>query len=355
MRKNKFISTILIIALLFIISGCKKSESITSPSSTSVITVTPTISPTIEPTPILTLEELSMKAYEKFMKNESKVSFDRFMPKNKKNMDDKDLFKKGSEYALSEVLSIVTANYFQNFTNKKIGYIDYSYIDCGKDGVNELVLCLNGMDLYSKDDSSTLVYIIKYIDGKLSLCYYYETWARSHSTLNEYGYCESGGSSGASNSGENYGLINKDGIWRPIVSIEHEQNINQLTYKRDLGKIPEVAKKKGIPDGIEIDTIKFDYGENAANSGEAGNKECFYTFYVYGNNREPIKDPNLYTNSKYKEIFDEAKIPFITPDELSAMISEKEEKVGATAEIKKGKDITWKTLSGNMFSDYVGR
>jgi hypothetical protein len=37
------------------------------------------------------------------------------------------------------------------------------------------------------------------------------------------------------------------------------------------------------------------------------------------------------------------------------MISEKEEKVGATAEIKEGTELSWKTLSGNMFSEYVGR
>ena len=40
----------------------------------------------------------------------------------------------------------------------------------------------------------------------------------------------------------------------------------------------------------------------------------------------PIKDENLYTNSIYKEIFDEAKVPFITPDKMLALISEKEER-----------------------------
>jgi hypothetical protein len=168
--------------------------------------------------------------------------------------------------------------------------------------------------------------------------------------LNEYGYIESGGSSGASNSGEDYGLIDKDGNWQPIVSIEHEQDINQLYVSDDLGQIPEVAEKKGISDGIEVDTIYIYDIENKSNSDEVGGR--FYTFYV-NNYWDQIKDANLYTNSKYKDIFDEAKIPFITPDELSIMISEKEEQVGATAEIKKGKEVTWKTLSGNMFSDYL--
>ncbi len=70
-----------------------------------------------------------------------------------------------------------------------------------------MVLRLNGMEIYAEDDDSTLVYIIKYIDGKLSICYYYETWARSETTINEYGYCQSGGSGGASNHGMENSLI----------------------------------------------------------------------------------------------------------------------------------------------------
>ncbi len=111
-----------------------------------------------------------------------------------------------------------------------------------------------------------------------------------------------------------------------------------------------MAETKGITGGIEVNTICFYNNEDAA-----GNKECFYTFYVYDDNMNPIKDANLYTNSIYKEIFDEAKVPFITPDEVSAMISKEDEKLGATDEIKEGQEMKWKTLSGDMFSEYVGR
>ncbi len=365
MKKNKLV-IIIMIALLLMISGCKKSEGVKNPKGltdtpTSAITVAPSTTPTIEPSitppialttePTLTPEELSMEAYEKFMKNETKVSFDHFMLKD---YTEEALYKKGSEYTLSEVLDIVTAHYFENSTNKKIKYIEYSYIDCGKDGVNELVLRFNGMDIYDKDDDSTLVYIIKYIDGKLSLRYFYETWDRSDSTMNEYGYYRSDGSNGASNHMIEYSLIDKDGNWQFIASIESELNINQLAWSGELEQIPELAEKKGISGEMELDTICFDNNDNEANSDEAGNKECFYTFYVYDDNWEPIEDAFLYTNSIYKEIFDEARVPFITPDEVASMISEKEEKVGATAEIKDGAEITWKTLSENMFSDYVG-
>lgn len=354
MLKNKLV-IILIIASLLMITGCNHIYYTSSPSTTSAITVAPTNTPIVEPSsttaPNLTLEKLSMEAYDKFMNNETKVSFDRFMPNDDTG---EALYKIGSEYTLSEVLDIVSAYYFKDYTNNKIKYIDYSYIDCGKDGINELVLRLNGMDIYDKDDDSALVYIIKYIDGKLSLCYHFETWARSDSTMNEYGYYQFGGSNGASNHSSDYGLIDKDGNWQFIVSIESELDINQLSWSDRLGQIPKVAEIKGITGGIELDTIRFNDNEKAANLDAVDNKECLYTFYAFDVDMKPIKNANLYTNSIYKEIFDEAKVPFITPDEMLTLISEKEKNVGATTEIKEGTDMTWKVLNKSMFSDYVG-
>lgn len=374
MKKSKLGIAILMFMLLLLVSGCKKSdiEDIkglsATPSPSSASTTSPTITPTAEPsteqttepitvpivtptiTPSHTPNELSLDAYEKFINNEAKVSFDRFRPKN--DMEEA-LYNKGNEYTLSEVLDKVTASYLINSENKKVQSIDYSYIDCGKDGVNELLLRFHGMGIYGMEDDSTLVYVIKYIDQKLSLCYCYETWARSEATMNEYGYYQSSGSGGASNHIAEYGLIDKDGTWQFIVSIESELDINQLTWSEKLGQLPAVAEEKGITGGIELDTIRLDDSESAVSPNESGNNECFYTFYVYDDNQELVKDAHLYTDSIYKEIFDEASVLFITPEDVSKMIFEKEKKVGATAEIKEGAEITWKALDGNLFSDYV--
>ncbi|MEL4105720.1 hypothetical protein AAFA46_02595 [Oscillospiraceae bacterium WX1] len=349
MTKNKLVIITLIITSLLMISGCKKLGTVASSITSDIETyTTPAFAPASEQNN--TLDELSMEAYENFMKNETKVSFDRYMPED---YVEGAFYKKGSEYTLSEILKIVTANYFKYSSNKKIKNIEYSYIDCGNDGVKELVLRLKGMDIYCEGDDSTLVYVIKYISGKLSLCYYYETWARCDTTMNEYGYYQSVGSGGASLHDDEYGLIDKDGNWHFIVSIESELDINQLSCSDELKQIPELAKIKGITDRIEFDTIRF-YNNLETDIDQTANKQCFYTFYVYDDNTNQIKDGNLYTKSLYKEIFDEAKVPFITPDKLSTLISEKEINVGATPEIKEGTEIKWNVLSGNIFSDYVG-
>lgn len=352
MKKNKLEIVIFVVALMLMISGCEEKQSVGNPNGFTTSPPAIELTDTAITASPLASQELSVEAYEKFMKNETKVSFDRFMPKNYKG---ETIYNKGSEYTLSELLQIVTAYYFESSTNKKIEYIDYGYIDCGKDGVSELAIRFNGMDIYDKDDDSTLVYIIKYINGKLSLCYSYETWARSDSTINEYGYYKSGGSGGASNHSEEYGVIDKDGNWQFIASVETELDINQLAWSDELKQIPQVAETKGISGNIGLETICFDENAYVINSAEIDNKERFYTFDVYDDNWELIEDENLYANSKYKEIFDEALVPFITPEELSNMISEKEEKVGATAKIKEGSELLWKTLSGSIFTDYVNR
>lgn len=50
--------------------------------------------------------------------------------------------------------------------------------------------------------------------------------------MNEYGYFRSGGSNGASNYMEHYSLIDKDGNWQFIVSIEseHENNMSGVKH-----------------------------------------------------------------------------------------------------------------------------
>ena len=287
-------------------------------------------------------DETSMEAYEKFLKNETILFFENYMQKND---FDSDSFETGRGYTLSEVLRNITTDYLQYSENKKIDAIDYSYIDCGKDGVKELVLRFNGMNIYSQDDDSTLVYIIKYIDGKLVLCFSYETWARSESSINEFGYYGSQGSGGASNYGESYGLVDKDGNWQFIVSISREYDINQLFWPEEIARIPIIAEKKGITQGVEFDTIWFD---------ENDHEKEIYTYYVYDENAE-IETADLYTNSIYKDMFDEAMVPFNTPDEISAMIKAKRELLGATDEIVNGDEIAWLPLDSSMFKEFVER
>ena len=71
------------------------------------------------------------------------------------------------------------------------------------------------------------------------------------------GYYQSSGSNGASNHISDYGLIDKNGDWQFIVSIESGFDINQLTWLDGMEQLPKVAEANGITGGIELDTIHF--------------------------------------------------------------------------------------------------
>ncbi len=158
--------------------------------------------------------------YEKFLNDEEVLFFHKYNQND--FMNDEKYFDEDKGYTLSEIKEILKGYYYEYSDTTEMDSVSYAYIDCGMDGVEELAICFSGMDIYCQDDDSTLVYIIKDINEQLELCYFYETWARSSASINEYGYFVSSGSGGATRHGANYGLIDKNGDWKSIASEEEE-------------------------------------------------------------------------------------------------------------------------------------
>ena len=238
-------------------------------------------------------------------------------------------FEKG--YTLDEIIDILKSGYGL----EKEPTITYAEMDCGNDQIKELAVCFHGMNIYEPDDDSTLVYIIKNIDSELELCYEYETWARSYSTINYYGYYTSGGSNGATNHGYNSGYVDGSGNWNFINYTEEEMDIEQLSWNDTLGKIPEIAATKTYEGSIVFLTTNF---EEIATEEDYYNVERFYSFDVYD---PEYTDSDLYTTSVYQQIFDEAGVTVYSLDEIDNMILEREEELGITETIKNGPELIW--------------
>lgn len=245
-----------------------------------------------------------------------------------------DYFESGKGYTLSEITNVLKTGY----NLEKDPVVKYAEMDCGNDCEKEIALLFEGMNIYSPDDSSTVVFIIKEIDGKLKSCYSYETWARSGSVMNYYGYYTSYGSNGASNHGSSSGYVDAKGNWNFINYTEEEQNIEQLSWSETLGRIPKVAETKTYDGSIVFYSTNFD---EIKSSDDYEYMERFYSFDVI--EPEYSKD-DLYTTSVYKDIFDEAGVTVYSPDEIDKMIKQKEEKVGVTEEIKNGAELQFITL-----------
>ena len=238
-------------------------------------------------------------------------------------------------YTLDELLQAVVTYY----ELEKTPTVEYAYMDCGNDGVEELAVRFCGTERYSKGDDSTIVFVVKEKGDKLEMCFAYETWARSDSTLNYCGYYTSAGSGGASIHGWDVGYIDGTGQYIFVQAGEEESNINQLFLDDELGKVPEIAETKQYEGEISVVTTYMDrVYEDRGEYDWYYYKDRYYTFYVDGAD-EKISD--IYAAGVYKEIFDEAGIKTYRPEEIDALILEKEESLGITEEIRQGKLLEW--------------
>ncbi|MBE5865944.1 MAG: hypothetical protein E7292_07010 [Lachnospiraceae bacterium] len=261
--------------------------------------------------------------YEAFLKNEA-LMYEHFV----EGATDGDV-----GYSLSAIMDRFKETYYGM---QDAPVVEYAYIDCGNDGVTELAVRFTGMGIYAPEDDSSVIYVIKEIDGQLELCYSYETWARSETRLNQHGYVTSGGSNGASNYGFSAGYIDGAGKWNYLYYMEEEADINQLTMNEQLKNLPVVAANKSYDGVIYVATTTF---EEMVSQEAYLNTERFYAYYVDG------AEGDVYTDSVYKEIFDEAGVKFYLPEEIDSMILEKELSLGITEEIKNAPDISWEKLS----------
>ncbi len=265
--------------------------------------------------------------YESFLKGEGKLYFNQYMPSGYEAIQ----FEKTKGYTLSELLAVLKGKYTDVDIDMEI---DYAYLDCGNDGVEELAIRFNGISVEGPE-ISTQVYVIKDIEEKLECCYYYETWSRSHTDINCYGYVTSSGSNGASNHGYDAGYIDADGKWNFIHYTEEEWNVGALDWNQKFGKLSEIAAGKQYEGYIVVTTTRF---EEILTDEDFYHMKNYYAYYVDG------VEGDVYSDGIYKEIFDEAGVKTYRPEEIEAMISEKEISLGITEEIKQGKEISWETL-----------
>ena len=185
--------------------------------------------------------------------------------------------------------------------------IEYAYLDCGADGIEEMALRIKGMGIYNLDDDSTIVCVIKEIEEKLECSYFYETWARSDTQLNYYGYVTSGGSNSASNHGWSESYIDKDGKWNFICYIEEEYDITAFSWNDKLSALSDVVADKQYDGTIVMTTIRF---EEILDEEDYENVKRYYSYYV-----DSVED-DVYMDGIYSEIFEEAGVEIDQLEEI---------------------------------------
>ena len=240
------------------------------------------------------------------------------------------------EYTLSDLKSAFNEMFGNEeycYASGEVTSMEYAYLDCGADGEKELALRVQGPFV---EPDSYMTYVIKEIDSKLQVVYAYAEWSRSATNMNEYGYITGGGSNGASNQGETAAYINADGKYAYGYYEEAEGDIDMFAALKDHDSY----------DTANLDGAICVYGLWLEPYNEENPDAQFYSYSVYDTQTyEETEVPNLYTDSKYKDVMDSFKgITFITMDELKKKEDEKLKSIGVTEEIKNGKELNYQEI-----------
>ena len=120
-----------------------------------------------------------------------------------------------SGYTVGEIFDKVKSSFDNSFGNYA-PRLEYAFLDCGDDGVEDLAIRVIGLNIYSEGDDSDATMVITRRNGRLEMVYACESWARSYSEVNYYGCVSGGGSSGAGDSTSFLAYIDGGGNYNPV-------------------------------------------------------------------------------------------------------------------------------------------
>jgi len=203
----------------------------------------------------------AMKAYEEFLTEQRAVYVPGMYCEGSAVLDGRE----DNMAYIYDIFAMEIDKYKERNTDGKLQNFMYSYIDCGVDGVEELLLEMTGLGIYDMDDDSSSCYVIRYEGGQLYACYRAESWARSWTDIHTYGYVSSAGSGGAGTHSETGSIIDADGVEQSIYSCTGMHGwdasfVNPEAYDATLGTIQDHVMGIYVYtiDGVEYYSYEID-------------------------------------------------------------------------------------------------
>lgn len=289
--------------------------------------------------------------YDEFLDNEEPVYFTWFLQSDNSNSSDWEyapyngLYKSSSAYVFSDFIEKVCEG-LKNYQGEWVypSHIYHSILDCGNDGVPELILAVNGME----DNMSVFndVWLIKYIDDKLQVIQYIQYGYRSQLEFNEYGYYQYGGANGASSWAIEHAYIGAEGLSIFDYGESNDTSTWSL-YIPDNSRYQTVAEEQGIEENIEIEQFYFrKYRENEEEYIDYL-KDSMWIYYELDDYYERIEDAEgIYeVGNPYRVFWDSTYLPLNTEDEIEAAIQKQHKSIGITDEIENAEPVKWTVLN----------
>lgn len=281
-------------------------------------------------------ENVDEDLYRKFLENKEKVIIgDNNLPTYYFSLEE----CRGQEFALEELADYIAEFYAADASRNRetdLDDIEYAYIDCGNDGVEELLLHIKTPT--NTEDWKEYI-VVKDIDGQLETVYSDVAWSRKRIFFNQYGYIFGDGSNGATNHGFDKAFIDEEGQYHFLYSDNVASGLNTETGIELAEDYVYFTFDFNNTEDDESDDVftyaRYDY--NSEHDWEEGFKDIFYA--------DVIRDETLYEDSNpLKQYYEQMGRKINTLDEVEQMIILKEQQEGLTADIKDGEAVKFQVI-----------
>ena len=191
--------------------------------------------------------------------------------------------------------------------------VSYSYIDCGNDGVPELLLNISFDRI---GDAANRYYIIKEFNGKLYICYETDSWYRSYVTISDKGQVQCEGSNGSHAYFYRRGFVDGNGDYKSLFSCEKtriEVDYSNFSY---MDSSYDYHYIYWYTDGLEVPytdwTITQFYIDDNPN---------YYTYSVWDSNgKDTTTDENFASTNKVVSVMNYYGLKVYDHSQLEEMI-----------------------------------
>lgn len=246
--------------------------------------------------------------YEAFMNGDVKVVYNNLS--NEIGDALKDYLEDGKEYGLDEIIKCT-----EDKSMTSVGDPKYVFIDCGEDGVKELLVKLEF------EGRTSLSMILKDMDGDLKICYSGEEWERSELSISDTGMISSSGSGGATVHGYDASFVNAEGEYKFFYSCYTDGNpSNYYAYVSD-EKYEEISF-------ADLDTEYFMINRYCVQD-DNGNSTYYYSYDMLDEDYNVVTtDADYDASNPYRKKFTDAGIKIYTKSEIDNILAKVAGEIG---------------------------
>ncbi len=223
---------------------------------------------------------------------------------------------KGESYSINDVVEAMkTFDEYQAY--ELSGDIAYSMIDCGSDGVEELLV-------EAPFGEFTLNMIVKEIDGELVICYDRDSWPRSYVQVNSDGTIEGSGSGGAAIAITDYSYVDANGDFHYYYGLEETLTVIGEYYVFDKENYT-IINTEGIDQehyGVRDYYFEPNYED----------RTHYYEYFVIDDNYKDVtKDADYDDSNEFKQLFKANGVTTYTKAEMDKKLADRAKEIGYPA------------------------